>query len=110
MARSTAPVRAPASVWTVAITLAVRPPDGPDGDVRLLVGDLASVVVDFMIVGWVLFLVVRGLTQLRKHNPKEPANKTCDSCLEKVAYHAKRCKFCTSELQPGTPSEPSPAS
>ncbi|MET0342962.1 MAG: large conductance mechanosensitive channel protein MscL [Polyangiales bacterium] len=89
----------PSGEWQkAAITLLARPPDGPENDVRLMVGDLASVIVDFLIVGFVLFLVVRGLSQLKKMHPQEPANRECPACLEKVAYRASRCKFCTSEL------------
>jgi len=89
----------PSGEWRqAAITLRERDPAGPEGDVRLLIGDLASVLVDFLIVGFVLFLAVRGISRLKKHHPKEPANRECPACLEKVAYHAKRCKYCTSDL------------
>jgi large conductance mechanosensitive channel len=81
-----------------ALTLRTLPPDGPEGDVRLLFGDLASVVVDFLIVGAVLFMLVRAITGIEKLHPSEPATRDCPECLEKVAYRAKRCKFCTSEL------------
>lgn len=81
-----------------AVTLREMPPPGPEGDARLLLGDLASVVVDFLIVGFVLFLLVRAITSIEKLHPSEPANRDCPECLEKVAYRAKRCKFCTSEL------------
>jgi large conductance mechanosensitive channel len=47
----------------------------------------------------VLFLVVRGINRIKKLHPKEPATRECPSCLEKVAYRATRCKYCTSELQ-----------
>ena len=90
----------PSGEWQkAAITLREGDPSGPDGDVRLMIGDLASVVVDFLIVGFVLFLVVRGINRLKKLHPKEPATRECPCCLEKVAYRAKRCKYCTSELQ-----------
>jgi len=81
-----------------AFTLRELPPAGDEGDVRLLLGDLASVVVDFLIVGFVLFLLVRVITKLEKLHPHEPTNRACPECLEKVAYHARRCKYCTSTL------------
>jgi large conductance mechanosensitive channel len=91
----------PNGEWrTAAITLRERPPAGPDGDVRLLLGDLGSVVVDFLIVGFILFLLVRGINGIEKLHPHEPINRECPDCLEKVAYRAKRCKWCTSELPP----------
>jgi large conductance mechanosensitive channel len=89
----------PNGEWRQAsITMRERPPDGPDGDVRLMLGDLASVVVDFLIVGFVLFLLVRAISRIQKLHPHEPTNKSCPACLEKVAYRAKRCKWCTSEI------------
>ncbi|MET0389317.1 MAG: large conductance mechanosensitive channel protein MscL [Polyangiales bacterium] len=91
----------PDGEWRKAAwTLRERPPAGVDGDVRLLLGDLASVVVDFLIVGVVLFLLVRTINRIEKMHPKEPTNRECPQCLEKVAFHAKRCKYCTSELSP----------
>jgi large conductance mechanosensitive channel len=91
----------PNGEWrTAALTLRSRPPDGPDGDVRLLLGDLASVLVDFLIVGFILFLLVRAINSFKKIHPHEPANRECPDCLEKVAYRAKRCRWCTSELPP----------
>lgn len=91
----------PNGEWrTAALTLRERPPAGPDGDVRLLFGDLASVLVDFLIVGFILFLLVRAINSLHKMHPHEPSNRECPECLEKVAYRAKRCKWCTSELPP----------
>lgn len=90
----------PSGEWrSAAITLSERGPEGPEGDVRLLLGDLASVVVDFLIVGFVLFLVVRGISKLKRvEPPPAPNTKDCPECLEKVALAAKRCKFCTSQL------------
>ncbi|HEX5656207.1 MAG TPA: MscL family protein, partial [Polyangiales bacterium] len=73
--------------------------DGPEGDARLLVGDLLSVSVDFLIVGFVLFLVVRTINKFKHvEPPPAPTEKACPQCLEKVKLEAKRCKFCTSEL------------
>jgi large conductance mechanosensitive channel len=91
----------PSGEWRqAAITLREVDPPGPDGDTRLLVGDLASVFVDFMIVGFVLFLVVRIINKV-KGPPPAPTTRECPECLEKVALAAKRCKFCTSSLAAG---------
>ena len=91
----------PSGEWRQsAITLREMPPEGPTGDVRLLVGDLASVVVDFLIVGFVLFLVVRTINKFKPPAPAPaaPITRDCPECLEKVPLGAKRCKFCTSAL------------
>jgi large conductance mechanosensitive channel len=94
----------PSGEWRqAAITLRELPPDGPEGDVRLLVGDLASVVVDFLIVAFVLFWVVRALHRMQHPQGKSapaaaPTTKECPMCIEQVPIKARRCKFCTSEL------------
>jgi large conductance mechanosensitive channel len=100
----------PSGEWKLAaITLRELPPDGPTGDVRLLVGDLASVVVDFLIVAFVLFFAVRALHRLQHPLAKQdaapaPSTRECPMCLEHVPLKAKRCKFCTSDL--GALAEP----
>ncbi len=89
----------PGGHWRqAAITLRENAPDGPDGDVRLLVGDLLSVTVDFLIVGFVLFLVVRAINRLKKKDVPAPNTQKCPQCLELIALAATRCKFCTSTL------------
>jgi large conductance mechanosensitive channel len=95
----------PSGEWRqAAITLRELPPEGPEGDTRLLVGDLASVVVDFLIVAFVLFMVVRGINRLKARPPSAapaaPTTRECPMCLEQVALQAKRCKFCTSNIAP----------
>jgi len=88
----------PSGEWRqAAITLREVDPPGPDGDTRLLVGDLASVFVDFLIVGFVLFLVVRLINKV-KGPPPAPNTRDCPECLEKVPLAAKRCKACASAL------------
>jgi large conductance mechanosensitive channel len=93
----------PGGSWRqFAITLREIDPPGPDGDVRLLIGDLSSVIVDFLIVGFVLFMVVRMINRV-KQKPEAaatPSTHPCPACLEQVALKATRCKFCTSELVP----------
>lgn len=92
----------PSGEWrSAAVTLSERGPEGPEGDVRLLLGDLASVVVDFLIVGFVLFLAVRALGKLQRNEPSSapaPTTRPCPECLEQVPLLARRCKFCTSAL------------
>ncbi len=60
-------------------------------------------VIDFTIVAFVIFLVVRQLNRWRKSREKAaPAapvvTKECPHCLSEVPLKAARCKYCTSEL------------
>ncbi|MBD0383150.1 large conductance mechanosensitive channel protein MscL [Paenibacillus sedimenti] len=68
-------------------------------------GAFISTFLDFLIVAFVIFIVVRQLSKFRKkEEPKEkaPATKECPHCLSDIPVQATRCKFCTSELASGS--------
>src|SRR5262245_1294939 len=57
-------------------------------------------VLDFLIVAFVIFLVVRQMNKLTKPQPAAaPAVKDCPYCLSSVPLKATRCPHCTSELR-----------
>jgi len=58
-------------------------------------------VVDFTIVAFAIFLVVRQINAMRKlldGPPPAPDTKTCPRCLSTVPLKASRCSQCTSDL------------
>ncbi|TXK78366.1 large conductance mechanosensitive channel protein MscL [Paenibacillus sp. N3.4] len=65
-------------------------------------GQFISTFLDFLIVAFVIFFVLRQLAKFRKKEaPKEKApvsTKTCPHCISDIPVQATRCKFCTSEL------------
>lgn len=69
----------------------------PDGSVAnaLKYGDLLGRTVDFVIVAWVVFLVVK-LALRKKAEPS--TTRPCPRCLEIVPIVATRCRACTSDL------------
>jgi len=69
-------------------------PDGKEVINSINYGNFAGTVVDFVIVSFAVFLIVR---QFLKPTPADPT-KGCPFCLETVPAGAKRCKACTSEL------------
>jgi len=57
-------------------------------------------IIDFVIVAFALFLVIRQLNKLRKPAPAAtPTTKECPQCLSTVPIKAARCLYCTSELR-----------
>jgi large conductance mechanosensitive channel len=58
--------------------------------------------VDFLIVAFALFLLVRQINRLRRQQeaaaPK-PATKDCPFCCTAIPLAATRCPNCTSELK-----------
>jgi large conductance mechanosensitive channel len=61
-------------------------------------GELVSVVLEFLIVAFVVFLMVKMINRMKK--PAEPptTTKDCPMCAEKIPLAAKRCGHCTSDL------------
>src|SRR6266540_7324663 len=59
-------------------------------------------VIDFLIVAFVIFLLVKQVNRLkRKEAPAAaPATRDCPRCLSAIPLRATRCAFCTSDLQP----------
>jgi large conductance mechanosensitive channel len=57
-------------------------------------------VIDFVIVAFVIFLLIRSVSKLQKPKaaPAEPTTKECPYCISTISIKAKRCPNCTSEL------------
>ena len=57
-------------------------------------------VLEFLIVAFCIFLVVRQINHLRKMLPAEAATtKSCPECLSTIPLKAKRCMYCTSPVE-----------
>jgi large conductance mechanosensitive channel len=69
------------------------------GAVTINYGIFINTIINFIIVAFVLFLLVRGMNRLRREEaPAEPTTKECSYCLSTIPIGAKRCPHCTSEL------------
>ena len=62
-------------------------------------GLFINTIIDFLIVAFVIFLVVKQVNRLKKPAPPaEPTTKECPYCLSAIPIKATRCPHCTSEL------------
>ena len=70
------------------------------GAVTVNYGVFINTVIEFLIVGFVIFLVVKAINRM-KRQPAElpPATKECAYCCSTIAIEATRCPQCTSELK-----------
>jgi large conductance mechanosensitive channel len=71
------------------------------GAATLNYGVFLNTVIDFVIVAFVIFLLVRQINRMRR--PPEavlgaPTTKECPYCLSSIPLRASRCPHCTSEL------------
>lgn len=62
-------------------------------------GAFLNTVINFLIVAFCVFLVVRVMNRILKTSSKEPTEKTCPECLSKIPMKAKRCAHCTSQVE-----------
>jgi large conductance mechanosensitive channel len=64
-------------------------------------GLFINTVLDFVIVAFVVFLLVRQVNRMRREEEAPPAEPTkeCPYCLSTVPLKATRCPHCTSELE-----------
>jgi large conductance mechanosensitive channel len=69
------------------------------GAATLNYGVFINTVLDFTIVAFAIFLLVKGMNKLKAEEPaKAPDTKTCPQCVSDIPIAAKRCKFCTSQV------------
>lgn len=96
------------------------------GNASIKYGNFITTVVDFLIIAFSIFLVVKYVNKLNRikelgeevavkfdkkgkikkykeaqkeeEQAKEPETKTCPYCLSEIKYHATRCPHCTAEL------------
>jgi len=69
-------------------------------------GSFIGTVVDFLIIAFVIFLIVRKINKMREEADKKnapppaaPTTKVCPHCFTEIPIKATRCPNCTSELK-----------
>jgi large conductance mechanosensitive channel len=69
------------------------------GAATLNYGIFINTVIDFIIVAFAIFLLVRQVNRLKRQPaPAAPNTKTCPFCASAIPIPASRCPHCTSEL------------
>jgi len=65
-------------------------------------GNFVQAVIDFLIVAFVIFLIVKSANAAKKKEEPapapEPTTKDCPYCFTTISIKATRCPNCTSEL------------
>jgi len=57
-------------------------------------------ILDFLIVAFAVFLLVRQVNKLNAAPPSTPTTRPCPYCISSIPIQATRCPHCTSELEP----------
>ncbi|MGN0452339.1 MAG: large conductance mechanosensitive channel protein MscL [Ruminococcus sp.] len=67
-------------------------------------GNLIAAIINFLIIAFVVFLLVKAIAKVqnlvpkKKEEPKAPTTKKCPFCCTEIDIKATRCPHCTSEL------------
>jgi large conductance mechanosensitive channel len=74
------------------------------GEAVIKWGAFVQTVIDFIIIAFVIFLIVKAANAARKAPPPaapaEPTTRECPYCFTTISVQATRCPNCTSELKP----------
>ncbi len=72
------------------------------GAVTMNVGVFINTVINFLIVAFAIFLVIRSINRLKRKQEAPaaaPTTKECSFCFTAIPIKATRCPNCTSELK-----------
>jgi large conductance mechanosensitive channel len=83
-----------------------RPVSLADAQLRglpvIAIGSFLNEIVNFLIIAFVIFLVIKAINRLRAAPPPPPNTKDCPYCLTAIPVGATRCPACTSDLATAT--------
>jgi len=72
------------------------------GAAAIKYGVFLNTVLDFLIVAFAIFLLIRQVNRMTRQPaqaPAPPTTKACSYCLSTILIKATRCPHCTSELR-----------
>jgi large conductance mechanosensitive channel len=64
-------------------------------------GQFLNTVINFLLVAFAVFLLVKQANRFKKPEPAPPATKECQFCTTSIPLKAVRCPNCTSDLSIG---------
>jgi large conductance mechanosensitive channel len=71
------------------------------GAVTINWGIFIGTIINFVIVAFAIFLLIKGVNTMRREKeapPAEATTKECPYCLSVIPLKARRCPHCTSEV------------
>ena len=72
------------------------------GAVTMNFGVFINTIINFLIVAFAIFMIIRNMNRLKRQQevpPAVPTTKDCSFCFTAIPIQAIRCPNCTSELK-----------
>jgi len=76
------------------------------GGATINYGVFINTVIDFLIVSFVIFMLIRQINRLKREPaapPAAPTTRDCPYCFSVISIKATRCPHCTAQLERGKP-------
>lgn len=77
-----------------SLALTIHPATKTAPAVLLRYGSFINAVVDFAIIAFVIFLVIKAMNKLLPPPVVEPVTKDCPECMMAIPIKAKKCGHC----------------
>lgn len=78
------------------------------GNVEIKYGSFITAIINFLIMAFIIFMLVKGMNALtngvdkmlkiKKEDSPAPTTKICPYCKSEIDINATRCPHCTSEI------------
>jgi large conductance mechanosensitive channel len=69
------------------------------GDASIKWGAFVQTIIDFLIVAFIIFIIVKAANRMKKPAPvAAPTTRECPHCCSTINIKATRCPNCTSQL------------
>jgi large conductance mechanosensitive channel len=69
------------------------------GAATLNYGSFLTNIIDFLIIAFSIFMVIKQINRFKKEPPAEVTTKSCPYCQSTIDLKAVKCPHCTSELE-----------
>jgi large conductance mechanosensitive channel len=61
-------------------------------------GLFVNTMIDFVIIAFAIFLIVRTINRLKREPPADPTTRECPECMSEIPIAAHRCRACTAVI------------
>lgn len=73
------------------------------GNLNLKYGAFITDIINFVIMAFIIFMIVKGMNRLadlgkKEENPATPTTKKCPYCCSEIDIEATKCPHCTSDV------------
>lgn len=69
------------------------------GDAEILYGTFLTSLLNFLLIAFVMFLIIRAVTKMqRPAGAEEITMRECPQCLSLIPTAARRCSACTADV------------